>query len=238
MEQVWKSFLYKAHCQDDLVKRKMAQKTSEKKVVGRKVALALGVVCIVLAAGLVVSLVLYAPMVADLQAQAANKDKTIDDLNSQISSLTSRVATLTMQVNSLNTNLSQSYTPDQVQQLIAEYVQANNDLNAKLSLSQSGYLFPQNSAVNMTAGGTTPLWNNVLDYAGYIGVQVESTSNTTYAAVSYSLPQMEEPFEYNVTVGTSGTAVFPVLPGEVFLGLGNTEQVDSVNATVTAVYYY
>jgi len=39
-------------------------------------------------------------------------------------------------------------------------------------------------------------------------------------------------------VGTSGTAVFPVLPATIEIRVGNTEAVDNVTATVTATYYY
>ena len=63
----------------------MAEKTSQKKVVGRTVAIALGMVCIVLVAGLVGAIAVYTPMVNNLESQTAEKDNTISSLNSQIS---------------------------------------------------------------------------------------------------------------------------------------------------------
>jgi hypothetical protein len=39
-------------------------------------------------------------------------------------------------------------------------------------------------------------------------------------------------------LGTSGTAVFPVLPGIVEVRVGNTMASDANNATVKATYFY
>jgi uncharacterized coiled-coil protein SlyX len=227
---------------DESVKHKMAQITSSKKVVSRTVAIGLGVVCIALAAGLVIALVLYAPMVAnqqssDLQSQIADQDSTIASLNSQVSSLNTQVSSLATQVASLKSSLEQSYSLSDVQNITAELNQQISDYQAMLSLSKSGYLI-QNYPMNQTAGTATAIYNDYLDYAGYVGVQVESNSSTTYARVMYALPVTEEIFDYNVTVGTSGSTVLPVLPGTVSIGIGNTELVDAVNVTVTAVYYY
>jgi hypothetical protein len=54
---------------------------SEKKVVGRTVAIALGIICIVLAVGLMGAILDYTSIIN-------GKDKTIADLNSQVASLT------------------------------------------------------------------------------------------------------------------------------------------------------
>lgn len=215
----------------------MAQVTNGKKVVSRTVAIGLGVVCVALAAGLVIALVLYAPMVADLQSQLSDQDGTIASLNTQVSSLSTQVSSLSAQVASLQSSLSQSYTPSEVQDLLGNYSQELSDYQAMLSLSKSGYLI-QSYSFEQAAGTSTGIWNNNLGYAGYVGVQVESNSTTTYARVMYALPVTEEVFDYNVTLGTSGSAVIPVLPGTVSIGIGNNDLTDIINATVTVVYYY
>jgi uncharacterized coiled-coil protein SlyX len=223
---------------DESVKHKMAQETSSKKVVSRTVAISLGVVCIALAAGLVIALVLYAPMVADLQSQLSDQDATIASLNTQVSSLSTQVSTLAAQVASLKSSLDQSYNASEVQALVAEYVQQIQDDQAIISLSKSGYLV-QNSPINQSAGELTPLWNGNLGYAGYIGVQAESNSSTTYVRIICPLPGLEDQiFDYNVTLGTSGSTVLPVLPGEVTIGIGNNDSSDIISTNVTAVYYY
>jgi hypothetical protein len=93
-----------------------------------------------------------------------------------------------------------------------------------------------NQAVNQAADANTTIFTNVIYYAGYVSVDVQSNSTTTYVEVIYSSYGVN--YDNSVTVGTSGTAAFPVLPGSVEIRVGNTETVDSVNATVTATYYY
>ena len=76
----------------------------------------------------------------------------------------------------------------------------------------------------------------MLNFAGFVSVAVQSSSNTTYVEVVYSSYGVN--YDNSVTVGTSGTAAFPVLPGTIEIRVGNTETVDSVNATITALYNY
>ena len=78
------------------------------------------------------------------------------------------------------------------------------------------------STFSQDANTTTTVWNDQLDYAGYVVVQATASANTTYAEVSYSYAGTN--FDYNQTLGTSGTAVFPVLPGTVTVKIGNINQ--------------
>ena len=101
---------------------------SEKKVVGRKVAIALGIICTLLAVSLVVAIVNYTSIITSLNSQISSKDSQIQtltsqknqlqtwlngnvtSLNSQISSLNSTVTTLQSQVSALTAiiNMSES----------------------------------------------------------------------------------------------------------------------------------
>jgi len=76
---------------------------SEKRVVGRRVFIALEIVCIILLACLVGATSLY-------QSQISDKDNTIFSQNSQISSLQNQASNLQNQVNDLNNivNLNRS----------------------------------------------------------------------------------------------------------------------------------
>ena len=235
LEQVWHKFLYGEKNLEELVNLEMTQEKSGKKVVSRTIAIALGVVCIILVAGLVGVIATYTPMMSDLQSQVANKDSTITSLNSTVTSLSSTVTSLGSQVSSLNSqvaslksslNESQSY-----------YEEIVSDYSEKLSLSQYGYLV---NGLNLTqdAGTVTAVWTGYVEYAGYVVINLESTSNTTLASVAYSLSSRGVNFDYNSTVGTSGTKVFPVLPGELTVEISNTETANAVNAIITAVYYY
>jgi hypothetical protein len=70
----------------------MSVQTSEKKVVGRKVAIALGTACILLLAALGATIIVY-------QSKLSDKDREISNLNEQITVLSSQVANLSTIVN-------------------------------------------------------------------------------------------------------------------------------------------
>ena len=74
---------------------------SEKKVVNRNVAIALGIICIILAVGLVGNI---ANMLKD--NIIASKDSTINDLNSQITSKNSQIAEKDNTISLLNSQVS------------------------------------------------------------------------------------------------------------------------------------
>jgi len=58
---------------------------SEKKVVGRNIVIALGIICVVMAVGLIGAIANYTSIISE-------KDRTIASLNSQINSLQSKLA--------------------------------------------------------------------------------------------------------------------------------------------------
>ena len=77
------------------------------------------------------------------------------------------------------------------------------------------------------------------DYdAGYVGVTVQSTSNTTYVQLYYLYKGVD--FNQTITTAASGTAYFPVLPAGITINVGNTDTYigDTVNATVSLAYYH
>jgi hypothetical protein len=206
---------------------RMAAAPTQKQVVNRTMVIALGLACIVLAAGLVGSIAFYMPMVNSLQVQITEKNSTISSLNSTISSLNSTISSLNQQISALQNNLNQNNVTALNQQISL--------LNSLLLLNESEYLV-DNQAGSLDAGANATVFADALFYAGYVSVAVQSDSSTTYVELAYYSFGVN--YDNNVTVGTSGTAVFPVLPTTVEISVGNTETVDSVNVTVTATYYY
>lgn len=211
---------------------KKPEKTGKKKIAWRTVAIALVLVGIVLSVALVSVIAIYLPMVNDLQSQAAEKD-------TNIAALTSQVASLTAQISSLQASLDQN---NATIQNLQEGVQIlNSQIQSYLNLlylNASGYLFVE-TPVSQNASEATIVFQNALDYAGYVGVSAQSSSNTTYIQLFYSAYGVN--FDQNVTVATAGTAYFPVLPGTIGIVVGNTDPYTegySNNAAVTAVYYY
>jgi len=210
---------------------KATEKKGQRKIVSKAVVIALGLICIVLAAGLVGAIAFYyMPMVSNLESQMAERNNAISSLNSQIASLTSQVSSLASQVSSLQDSLNQSnINIATLQQAIAYY-------RSLLTLNESGYLFSART-LTQNANANTTVYTGALDYAGYVSVGVESNSTTTYVQVVYSTSYGVN-YNNTVTVGASGAAVFPVLPSGIQIIVGNTEPADAVSATVTALYRY
>lgn len=208
---------------------KAPEKRGSKKIFGKTMVITLGVICIILAAGLVGAIAVYMPMVSTLESQIAEKDNTIVSLNSQVSSLTLQVSSLGSQILSLQDSLNQTNTNIAALQQAILFYRNIVYLNASEPLVTA-------QTVTQNANTSTIIYNDIRQYAGYVSVNVESSSNTTYAQVTYS--SYGANYNNTVTVGTSGTAVFPVLPGEIEVRVGNTESAGSVTATVTAIYRY
>ena len=204
------------------------QKKSNPKIV----VIALAVICVILAASLVGVIAIYQPNGS--QAQLAAKDSTISSLQEKITALelqlsytanastyVTQIAYLNQQLSALNDTLTTTYAD-------------LSSLEDILQLQASGTLYNDNFIQD--ANATTTVWNNQLDYAGYIVVQATATANTTYAEVTYSYAGAN--FDYNQTLGTSGTALFPVLPSTVSIKIGNTNQTATNGITATVTYYY
>ena len=188
-------------------------------------------VCILLVAALVAVIVVYKPMsnTSALESQLAEKDAKIASLNSSVTTLQSLVARYVQYFNE-----NSSGTSDLDAQINALNAQID-ELNNYLALNASGVML-NNEAVSQAANNYTA-YQFDLQYAGYVSVNVQSsTSSTTYVEVLYSAFGIN--YDENKTVGTSGTAAFPVLPATIEIRVGNTESSGTITGTVTAIYYY
>ena len=80
-------------------------------------------------------------------------------------------------------------------------------------------------------------WTFHADYAGYIVVTVHSsTTSRTYVEVIYN--SYGTSFDEKVSVGSSGSAVFPVLPGNIEIRVGNDNMFSGATQVVSITYYY
>jgi len=193
--------------------------------------IALAIICVILAASLVGVIAVYQPTNTNLQSQIAEKDNTISSLQQQIDYLHAttpnasvymqQIVYLEQELSSMNDTLTSAY----------ENMYYYENLTR---LQASSILIYQQQA---TIGNNTwvDAYNSGLNYAGYIVVQATSTTNSTYVETLYSSYGVN--FDQNVTLGMSGTAVFPVLPGTVEVRIGNLDQTSAI-ATVTITYYY
>ena len=206
----------------------MAEEPNQKKVGGRTVVIVLGLICVILAAGLVGVLAIYF-------YQAASNSAEIEELKAENTNLKGNQTTLIQQLSTLQTSLSQARNEIESKNAeIADFNEAYNSLLNLLYLNASQTLL--NQPVQIDAGANTTVFNDYIQYAGYVTVQIASSSNTTYAQVLYTYSGFY--FDDLVVVGESGTAAFAVLPGPIEIRIGNTETASSVNATVAVTYVF
>jgi hypothetical protein len=203
----------------------MVEKTIQKKAVSIKWVIVLGIVCIVLLAGLVETNVIL----NDLESQISEKNNEISSLKSQLSSIQNL---LLRYMNFLNQSNSELADKDaQIASLRSQISMLTNYLNLNASIS-----LVYNQALEQNANNYTVIWSNPLAYAGYLTVSVQSSSNTTYVQVLYSAFGVN--YNNTITVGKGGIAAFPVLPALVEIRMGNKEPSGTVNATISIIYHY
>ena len=155
----------------------------KRKVISKVIVFALVGVVVILAASLVGVIAIYQP----IDSQLAAKDNTISSLQSQISSLESQLASQS------NSSSTQAYV-NQITLLNQQLASLNDSFTAAqsdaysfqkiLQLQESGTLY--SNSLTQDANTTTTIWNDQLEYAGYVVVQATATANTTYAEVIYS----------------------------------------------------
>lgn len=197
---------------------------------GSKKIIALAVICVVLAASLVGVIAYY----ADVQSQNNQKDEKIAGLTEQVAALQLQVSqsasasTYIAQISSLNSQISA--LNDTLALAYAEYAALQKIVN----LAASGVLY--SGSLSQDANATTMLWQGDVQYAGYIVVTAQADANTTYAQITYSFEEFN--FNFNQTIGTSGTALFPILPSTVTVYIGNINQFNANSVNATATYHY
>jgi hypothetical protein len=193
---------------------------------------ALAVICVILGASLVGVIALYKP--SGSSSQLAERDATIVALQENITALNQRISS---QVNATSYVQEIAYLEQQLQTLNDTLTTTNDDMSSLediLNLQTTGTLYDDSFSQN--ANSTTVVYSDSLIYAGYLSIAATSTASTTYAEVSYTFSGVN--FDFNQTIGTSGTAIFPVLPATVNIIIGNVNQTasDTIDAAVT--YYY
>jgi cell division protein FtsB len=184
-----------------------------KKMVRRRVAMALGIICVVVVAGLVGAFAYYVNdknnTISSLTSQISTKDSQIEDEYSQISQLNSNITNLQNQINNLN-------------------AMSNLEFSTFWQSSQFVATMPEN------IGGLSYVDSPIVPYAGYVKVEIEP-SNNTYVRVLYN--SQGTSFDYEVPVNANGTGIIPVLPTNfINIGVGNL----TIGATYTTnmTYYY
>lgn len=113
-------------------------------------------------------------------------------------------------------------------------------LTAIVNLSNST-VWVNNESINQPAGNisnTYTSWSYSVSYAGYVVVDVLSSSNSnTYVELEYSWNGVD--YDNTVNVGSGGSAWFPVLPANnICVRVINNNFFASASETVTITYWY
>ena len=158
---------------------------SEKKVVGRNVAIILGVVIIILLAGLVGAIANYTTIMRE-------KDNTITTQNSTITSLNSQILTLTSQKNQLQTWLGGNITS--LNSSITSLKSQISSLNSTItSLQTEPYVYsqllrclPTNISAYSSVGGWVMNWTPTTNVRVIrIQVWMGNPANVTWEGDTY-----------------------------------------------------
>lgn len=240
-------------------------KMSEKKVVRRSVAIALGIVCILLIAGIGGAMAYYTMVINDKNTAYDNYASSHSHTNSEFNTLNQTyqdyfgthshtnseydllqstynnyVSThnhTNAEYNGLQTNFTNyvgnhSYTNEQYTNLQNQVTDLNDTVNLAKSI-----VWVNDQTISQPAHSYTG-WTFSANYAGYVSVWVQtSTTTNTYVRVIWSAYGIN--YDQQITVGTGGTAVFPILPcSDIEIRVGNVNLLTGATETVTITYYY
>ncbi len=202
---------------------------SEKKVVGRVVAIGLGIICILLAVGLV-GVFAYYTMTLN------NKNSAYDDYVSGHSHSNSDYDSLNSQKNDCASSHSHSNSDyDSLKNQNTNLQNQVNDLTSNLKLEKST-VWVDDQTISQPASSYTEFTFSA-SYAGYLSVLVHSsTTDKTYVQLVWSTPGIG--YDKKITVGVGGEAAFPVLPSSLTVRVGNTNYVNGATETITITYHY
>jgi|APFre7841882654_1041346.scaffolds.fasta_scaffold00069_17 cell division protein FtsB len=202
-----------------------SSETKPTRMVRRSVAVALGIICIILIAGLGGAFAYY---INDRNNTISALNSQISDKNNQISGLNATVASLQNQVNDLTDIIS--INKSEVVDSTYDHAVKFADLPATWSIDKVG-----SYALDYHFG----------EYSGYASVQVSSTSNDTYVRTTYSIYGVN--YDNQIYIGTNGTAVFPILrledwhmpyAGSLDITVSTYNTTIKATANVTITYYY
>lgn len=233
--------------------------TKPKKMVSRNVAVALGIICIILIAGMVEIWFYY--LVQDIK-----KDETITELNNQIFRLNlenqnnqlqtwlNGNETLLRQTQANNTNLQNQI--DSLNSNVTKLQNQMNNLTDILSLGKSTVWVDHQTVSQPTNSSTN--WRFSASYAGCLFIDIEvppiivngtidiftGIEEGIYVRVIYTFGTFggQPPlviYDNQVNLGGIGmTANFQVLPASIEIEVGNTKMIGNATETVTITYYY
>ena len=188
----------------------------------RNAVIGVGILCGILLIALVYSFLTYTAMLRDkdaiissLSGTGSDRDAIIADLQNQIDQKDSQINNLNSQVSNLQSDVT--------------------SLNQIIDLQKST-VWISDETISNTPNSYT-YWTPTASYSGYVVVNVQSsTTSNTYVQVLYNSHGVS--YDQRISVGSGGSAVFPILPASIEIRVGNTNLLNGATETVTVTYYY
>ncbi|QCO29310.1 hypothetical protein DFR88_01390 [Metallosphaera sedula] len=183
--------------------------------------------------------------ITTLQNEVNSLTNQNQQLQSNVTALLNEITTLQNEVNSL-TNQNQQLQSN-VTALLNEITTLQNEVNSLTNQNQQlqsivnlqdTNTIANDYSVNQPAGQYSTI-SFTSNYAGYVTVNVlSSTTSKTTVTIVESTNNGQTITSQTYNVGTSGTVVFPVLPGNINIEIGNNNLINGASETVTITYTY
>jgi hypothetical protein len=193
--------------------------------------------------------------ISNLNTQLSSlQSEVTNNSNNQTTALYARIDALTTQL--MATNSSVKTIQDYYNSLIYVYSTENHDLAVNLTTANNqiaslqdqintltaisnltvSIIWISNQTVSQTAGNYT-VWSESTNYAGYVSIQISSSTSNTYANITYTSHGVN--YNNQINLGNSGTGYFPILPStNVSVAVGNSLPSGSATENVTIIYFY
>jgi len=168
---------------------------------------------------------------ASLQNQYSSLQSSYNSLQSQYQALQSSYASLQNQYSSLQS--SYNSLQSQYQALQSSYASLQSIANLQQTTTWV-------NAQTVSEGPSSDYpWSFSTSYAGYVTVTVSSSTTSNTWIEIYGISSNGITYNsYEISVGYSGTVYYPVLPGTVYVYVGNNNLVNGATETVTITYTY
>lgn len=224
-----------------------ASETKPKKMVRRSVAIALGIICILL-----IAFIAYFSITG---ISAQNSYNNLQNQNKQLQTWLNGNETLLNQTQANNTNLQ-----NQIDSLNSVFTNLQNQVNNfHIGNTENSTIWVNNKIVqtnenvsiqtseNISVVGIENVgWGTYVPSAGYVSIRVSSNNNSTYVGLgtfyilnstNINSTNIFFPTYYQFSVGFGGTVVFPVLPTSL-ISIYFGSSIGEATLTITITYYY
>jgi len=231
--------------------RQQLPKTKPNRVVRRSVAIALGVICILLISSLGGALAYYTMVMHNKESELDSANRTISRLNANVTNLRNQYDQLQTWLNGNETLLNQTQVwlsgnataYNQLQDEASSIYIAGTTNSTVLVNNETVYEYSSYDAY--TAGYVFIIRSLLLGSfpsAGYVVVLFSSNSTSASIEISYPVSSsvgLSNVGSFDFDVGSNGTIVFPVLPSTnysmtIFM---STSSGQTSVCTVTIIYY-